>query len=607
MAVNVFEKFVLDESERELLSESHLDNVFANKLDDINHNEGGSFDWLLNGFSEKTWRLKPHIESEEPSKYTIQWFYDDLENMSGWGYWVDVCKDVCVAKMNREDRCKLKTGSLAGYARHLRSLARFLYIKRNCSLVEDISLDDINAYKQALIERELSSSTLESAVIPLHDLYLLRGVIKQPLKFDPFSSTNKTQWAKTNGKADGHTKTLVPRETFYLLNEAIKRVSTSKKDLYLLDIYMEIRGSGEELDRGVAAKFKRRTGESSGVLIKRIRELYGAALVVCFLLTAERKHEAALRNESDVVDLLESELDILVGVEKKTSGSISGKKTEVAVIQEVKDAFGVIMEITKYTRSVAGTSKVLLKLPMAHCVSGYNLKHYYLSSGPMYSLLMYFGKSCGFDIALRPHMFRRAYAMIWSWRYEVGDLHELSKMLKHNNEIFTKRYTDDEDIWEFMPDAHQKIAFDILNRAFSQKIKVSGGASKTLERYSRIIQVKSKILNPTEIAHFIDDLINSGEITIVVHADGYCVFTKETKCHSKCLNSNGEIDEARREESRCAGCPNLGIDDRREAYWQRRIELHQQVIENSTKPVLVEKSKRFIADIKNSLAIQLNC
>ncbi len=180
-------------------------------------------------------------------------------------------------------------------------------------------------------------------------------------------------------------------------------------------------------------------------------------------------------------------------------------------------------------------------------------------------------------------------------------------MLKHNNEIFTKRYTDDEDIWEFMPDAHQQIAFDILNRAFSQKIKVSGGASKTLERYSRIIQVKSKILNPTEIAHFIDDLINSGEITIVVHADGYCVFTKDTKCHSKCLDSNGEIDEARREESRCAGCPNLGIDDRREVYWQRRIELHQQVIENSTKPVLVEKSKRFIADIKNSLAIQLNC
>lgn len=157
MAVNVFEKVVLDESERELLSESHRDNVFANQLDGINHSEGGSFDWLLSGYSENTWRLKPHIESEEPSKYTIQWFYDDLENMSGWSYWVDVCKDVCVAKMNREDRCKLKTGSLAVYARNLRSLARFLYIKRNCSLVEDISLDDINAYKQALIERELSS------------------------------------------------------------------------------------------------------------------------------------------------------------------------------------------------------------------------------------------------------------------------------------------------------------------------------------------------------------------------------------------------------------------------------------------------------------------
>lgn len=393
---------------------------------------------------------------------------------------------------------------------------------------------------------------------------------------------------------------MVPREIFFLLNEALSRVCNAQKDLELLEAYMQIR---KTVNSQHARAFKKLTGGSSGELIKRIRELYGAALVVVFLLTAERKHEAALREESDIVALLESELDILVGVEKKTSGSISGKKTEVAVIKEVKDAFAVIMEITKYTRSIAGSSKVLLKLPMGHCVAGHNQKHYYLTTTPMYSLLKYFGESCGFGIELRPHMFRRAYSMLWSWRYEVGDLHELSKMLKHNNEIFTKRYTEDENIWEFMPAAHQKIAFDILNSAYTEKIKVSGGASKTLERYSRIIQAKSKMLNPAEIANFIDELISSGVITIIVHADGYCVFTQETKKYSKCLDIHGEMNEAMREESRCAGCPNLGVDERRESYWQKRIELHQQVVDNSNKPQLVEKSKRFIADIKQTLSI----
>lgn len=522
--------------------------------------------------------------------------------MSRWDYWVDVCKDVCVVKMGRTGRAKITTSSLAGYARELKSIARYLLVERKCTLIEDVSVDDLDALKESYVKRGLTSSSLESVANPIHDLYLLRKKLKYSLMFDPFTSTTKSKWAKANGKSNGHTKTLVPREVFFLLNEALKRIVSSRQDLELLRSYMELRGDGEETDRNVASKFLRCTGESSGTLIKRIRELYGAALVVTFLLTAERKHEASLRDESDLVDLLESELDVLHGLEKKTSGSISGKKTQVSVIEEVRLAFKVIVEITQYTRDKTGLSKVLLKLPMAHCASGKNQKHYYLTTKPMYSLLKYFGRSCGFVLELRPHMFRRAYAMLWSWRYEVGDLDELSKMLKHNNKVFTERYTDDENIWAFMPEAHHKVAFDILNNALSKKVKVSGGASKTLERYSRIIQVKSKLLNATEIASFIDELLTNGEVTIIPHAEGYCVITKETKGESRCLGEDGELEEAKREETRCAGCPNLGIDDKRKAFWDRRIELHQQVVNNSHKPQLVEVSKRFIADITMAMS-----
>ncbi|KJY80193.1 hypothetical protein TW74_05955 [Vibrio nigripulchritudo] len=561
--------------------------------------EDPPFRWLLNDYTAKTWHLKPQIESDEPSKYRINWFGGAVGQKSGWGYWVDILKDAASAKMGRTGKPKITTSTLVSYSRNLRLMFRFLFLDRNCSVMGDVTVDDIEALKTMLIRRDITCSSLESYAIALHDCYLLRKKLKKPLGFNPFPSTTKTQWANANGKPDGHTPTLVPRETFFLLNEAIKRVNSSKKDLALLKTYMKIRGS--ELSNP-ANYFKNQTGKSSGVLIKRIRELYGAALVVTFLLTAERKHEASLREEGDVIDLLESELDVLYGLEKKTSGSTSGKRTEVAVIKEVKDAFKVIMEITQYTRDKTGLSKVLLKIPMAHCASGKNQKHYYLTNSPLYSLLEYFAKSCGFDLKLRPHMFRRAYSMIWSWRYEVGDLDELSKMLKHNNKIFTERYTDDEDIWHFMPETHQKMAFDILNNALTQKVQVAGGASKTLERYGRIIQAKSRLLNPTEIANFIDGLLSEGEIKIIPHAEGYCVITKETKGESRCLGDDGEMKEERREETRCAGCPNLGIDDKRKAFWEKRIELHQKVIDGSSKPELVESSKQFIMDAKAALS-----
>lgn len=36
--------------------------------------------------------------------------------------------------------------------------------------------------------------------------------------------------------------------------------------------------------------------------------------------------------------------------------------------------------------------------------------------------------------------------MLWTWRYEIGDLEELRLMLKHNSSNFTQKYTDDEEV-----------------------------------------------------------------------------------------------------------------------------------------------------------------
>lgn len=114
-------------------------------------------------------------------------------------------------------------------------------------------------------------------------------------------------------------------------------------------------------------------------------------------------------------------------------------------------------------------------------------------------------------------MFRRAYAMLWTWRFEIGDLEGiLSLMLKHNSTSFTKKYTDDEDVWQFMGETEQDLAFDLLNRAFQGKIIISGQISETLERYSRLIQAKSKLLDSTDIADFVEEFIQTNDMRIVV-------------------------------------------------------------------------------------------
>lgn len=77
----------------------------------------------------------------------------------------------------------------------------------------------------------------------------------------------------------------------------------------------------------------------------------------------------------------------------KTAGTITGKKTERAVIQEVKDALNVILELTKYTKEKSRLETILLKLPFSHSVNGTGEKSFYLTTNGLYMVLRYFVNS----------------------------------------------------------------------------------------------------------------------------------------------------------------------------------------------------------------------
>ncbi|MGA6879290.1 site-specific integrase, partial [Acinetobacter sp. AND/436] len=438
-------------------------------------------------------------------------------------------------------------------------------------------------------------------------IYSLRKYLKESLSFNPFKTKKIYLLAKAYSVQNGHTPTLYPQEIFALLNHALKLVKESEYTLSLLKQYMEIHADSSIYHRSMYAKFYKLTGIKSSELQSKVRALYGAAVTIILMLLAERKHELSLTKEADVLELLNTELDILIGLEKKTAGTQTGKRTERAVIQEVKDALGVILELASYNREKSKNETILLKLPFGHSDSGKGDKTFYLTTNGLYVILRHFAESAKFErIELKPHMFRRAYAMLWTWRFEIGDLEELSLMLKHNSTAFTKKYTDDEDIWQFMGETEQDLAFDLLNRAFQGKIILSGQISETLERYSRLIQAKSKLLDSTAIADFVDEFIQTNDMRVVAHSDGYCFINNKGLDKALCRTDGIGLDPIKRTDSLCLKCPNFAIDNSRKAHWERRIKLHQDVIDSSKNKKLVESSKIFISQAEKMLnSIQL--
>ena len=555
--------------------------------------------WLLNNYEDDVWKLKPHIHSDDNSRYTVNWNIFDINEYIGvfnrWDYWKSAAKELAYWIMNAPtNKCKT-TSSLANFCRSIREIYEWLCFERKCFSLSEVKQEDITSFIEHVAAKKLTESTVLNKLIVISYVYSHRKYLSESFTFNPFKSKKITALAKAYSIENGHTPTLYPQEIFGLLNHALKLVKESKLTLQLFDKYMKIHSDTSMAHRSMYLRFFKLTGVKSSDLQRQVRALYGAAITIILILLGERKHELSLTNEEDVIDLLNKDLDILVGLEMKTAGTITGKKTERAVIQEVKDALKVILELTKYTKEKSGLETILLKLPFSHSVNGTGEKSFYLTTNGLYMVLRYFANSAKFNrVDLRPHMFRRAYAMLWTWRYEIGDLEELRLMLKHNSLNFTQKYTDDENVWEFMGKNEQDLAFDLLNRAFQRKIVVAGKMSETLERYSRIIQAKSTLLDAVTIADHIDDIIINTGLRVVAHADGFCFINHTSLENALCRTEGIGLDPVKRKDTICMNCPNFATDNSRKPYWEKRIKLYQEVVESSKNEQLIEGSKQFI-------------
>ena len=562
--------------------------------------------WLLNNYEDDVWKLKPHIHSDDNSRYTVNWNIFDINEYIGvfnrWDYWKSAAKELAYWIMNAPtNKCKT-TSSLANFCRSIREIYEWLCFERKCFSLSEVKQEDITSFIEHVAAKKLTESTVLNKLIVISYVYSHRKYLSESFTFNPFKSKKITALAKAYSIENGHTPTLYPQEIFGLLNHALKLVKESKLTLQLFDKYMKIHSDTSMAHRSMYLRFFKLTGVKSSDLQRQVRALYGAAITIILILLAERKHELSLTKEEDVIDLLNKDLDILVGLEMKTAGTITGKKTERAVIQEVKDALNVILELTKYTKEKSRLETILLKLPFSHSVNGTGEKSFYLTTNGLYMVLRYFANSAKFNrVDLRPHMFRRAYAMLWTWRYEIGDLEELRLMLKHNSLNFTQKYTDDENVWEFMGKNEQDLAFDLLNRAFQRKIVVAGKMSETLERYSRIIQAKSTLLDAVTIADHIDDIIINTGLRVVAHADGFCFINHTSLENALCRTEGIGLDPVKRKDTICMKCPNFATDNSRKSYWEKRIKLHQEVVESSKNEQLIEGSKQFIKEAEKIL------
>lgn len=562
-------------------------------------------DGLPSQLSDDIWYLADPLQGADRSTLTINWNGNGNGSRPGRGgsrlrYWKDLAKRAAYAAMV-SDRVRIsRTSTLAVYAREIRAVCEWLAIERKCQSAESVTSADVNAYEEKVKALNITTNSATTKLLSFKYLWVLREEIGDGLLFDPYMQPGSIgKRARLVSVKNGHTPTLEPRELFGLLDRALLAVKESSDLVSRLDRYIEIRKKWST--RSASRVYAREFGHASKKLYHDLRLTYGAAIVILFALLGDRKHELASKKTGDVLALLDGDVEELVGSVRKTSATSTGAETTRPATREVKDALNFIVEVTKETRKRYHGQYLLLALPFWNSANNLD-PGLELATNRIYRLVQIVADDAGVDRTIRPHMFRRAFAMLWVWRFELGDVQSLSRLLYHNDLVFTRYYTEDEDVWHFLPEAERAYAFEVMEAAVIGNRPIVGGVSKALRRYSAMIQSRVSVMSPETVPYFVNALLDRHGYRVVPQIDGYCMMSTKRGARARCSTDGKMPNYANRSEERCVGCANFGVTTKSRRVWEARKIAHQRVHDSTEIPILrsasataVERAERVIA------------
>ena len=552
--------------------------------------------WLVGSPKDDEWVFTGHDIGKYYSNYVFEWkptfALNNIADKVNWHEWKRYGKKLCTFIFD-EKQASCKTSSFKNYAVIIKALCEYFCFVRLCGSLSSVQKGDVEAYEAFLEHKKLSQSHVGECLRNLRYFWVYKTDLKEGLSFDPYSLSNSlTLKAKKISRGNGHTPTLKPEEGLKLIDHALNLISKSEDTLERFDFYIALQSFHDNPGLKFFDNYNLRVSE----FIKEVQALYGASIVIVLGLSAMRKHETNQIRYEDALALLDPDISTLTGKVLKTSGTKTGLITEREMVKEVEDAIKIIIRLTKPRRDKCKSEMLLLRLPFHDSIKPGTIICHELGTNSFYLILDVFSKSASYENrALRPHMFRRFFAMMWAWRFETGDLHYLSELLFHNGFQFTTAYTEDKDVWLFIPDEIKRLTYKLFEETLLGEKEIVGGFSRTIQRYMRLIKANVTVITPENIQAFVDTLLERGEYIVTPAADGYCFMNKSRGGRAKCSTNGKGPNYSNRNESLCSICGNFGVTDDRKSYWKLRYDAHEETYVHAFTEELKKTAKEGMA------------
>lgn len=550
-------------------------------------------DWLLSDYADLTWKFATPIPGNPPSSVWLSWdtSVGQGERLSDIRYheWLDLSKRATwwyrespKTKCSRDSTCH-------AFATDLRR-GVIWFINAGVITPDAMMPVHLNNYEVYLAGLKLSNSTVQSRLIAIRMIWILRSHLHSTLSFEPYRTKRAlSETARRISRANKHTTTIPPQPFYEMCEHALQWLEHTDRIITIRDAYLLGRQVIEQTrseqtarvicQRDLASSLTEHSqawpyvyeheGRPVQFLATCLKCLYASCIVLIIAFTAIRKHQVALIPTNPIMNV--GQIEFLIGAVRKSSPDENVLATKHALDSIARQAVEHLDHLSRYAR-VGGISDLLLRDPLVSRGDSFGKP---LQTRDVYSLFDEFANSLGFNVdqygSLRPQMIRRAHTLIYVWQYEFPDLLLLQKHLRQSHIRSNSAYTNEANLTLFQSDANKALAYQVLEESLTGQKPIVGGFA----HYIAKLRSGLKVLSLDRIRMFVAQLVENHDITFTAHPHGYCVRATHRKQFARCSNDGMGPDYARRRDCDCALCPNFATHRLFREHWENQQRVHR--------------------------------
>lgn len=494
----------------------------------------------------------------------------------------------------------------------LEALCGFYQVpKTQQRMAKGLSLDEID-------EEPVTTEHLRRLLLPFNYLYHHRRYLDDGITRTLFPGSSPSEEAKKLGKAIGRTGTVPLKQAVTLIERSIRWVLDYAPTLLAMKDGKTIApphpnnglGSPFPILQGYWRKAHYETQEEA-MQAEALRQGMTLPMALNFLMTACAVVIAAFsaRRAAEIIGLKAGCIEhddtgrpwLRVFIHKTTQGL-----TAIPVPEIVEAAITILEKLSETARLQNG-SPYLFQYMLEDARECRWLSEMGQPVFPLSKFLRKYGYFI--DVpelpdntrwTFRPHQFRRLFAILYIWIYDLGDWGALSFHLRHFNPEMTRRYCRDEELGHILSQVNREHTAQILANAALGQTKIAGIEGKHFvdeakRLYDQMAQ-QVQVVSERKFVQRVMRLVERTGISLQALPWGYCARRASASAKTFACGGEEKPDFGAATVSTCKDCSNGLRSPSFIPFLRGTLKMHECIAQEETTPLILRQSSATLSN-----------